>query len=228
MNNFEIQPIDGAIAIRIVNPANPNQWEFYQFGAIKSVVPVAQIGFGDRDSVTNIRKNPVREDDKLEFVINFHDENDCPPLRYNIKYVDNQPTWTYDIAGLAQALADINSWIGAGTTGSGLANILLAGLNLEGTQQLVLASLDALNNLFAGTARTVTGPTRTSGSGTVPAGARMVSFYNAGGAAVDVNGGTANLEASESVTFQAGGENDTLPAIAYDATGSTLVITVVS
>jgi hypothetical protein len=226
MKQFEIQPVDGAIAIRIIDPVTPNQWEYYQFSAIKSVVPVSIIDYGLRDTTTNIRKNPVREDDKLEFIINFHDENESAPLRYNIKYVDNQPGWTYDLVGLAQALADINSWIGAGS--GAVSAALLAALNLEATQQLVLTQLTNLNTKFTVATRTVTGPTRVTGAGTVAAGARKISFFNAGGAAVDVNGGTNNVEALESFTIDPGGEGDLLPAIAYDATGSTLVILVIS
>jgi len=81
----------------------------------------------------------------------------------------------------------------------------------------------------AGVERTPTGPTRrTDATGSpIAAGARRITFFNAGGAAVDVNGGTNNLAPGESVSLIAGGEDDTLPAVAYDGTGSTLVVTII-
>ena len=107
---IEIKPENGAIAIRVINTDTPNEWEYYQFGAIKSVVPVSVLGMGSRQPDNN-RKNPMRYDDELEFVINFHDENESSPIRYNIAAVQNQPTWTNDFAGLGVAVSDINSWI---------------------------------------------------------------------------------------------------------------------
>ena len=116
MRQYEISPVLGAIAVRNVNTTTPNAYEYYQFAGIKSVVPASNLGFGTREP-DNQRKNPVRYTDKLEFIINFHNE-DNPPIKYNIADVANQAGWTYDFAGLVQAVADINSWINsaAGTT----------------------------------------------------------------------------------------------------------------
>jgi hypothetical protein len=85
-------------------------------------------------------------------------------------------------------------------------------------------ALNDLVLLLSPTARTA-GMTRSSGIGSVSAGARSASFYNAG----DVNATVAGalLLAGEQVSFSAGGQGDTLGAIAYDATGTDLLITTV-
>lgn len=64
-------------------------------------------------------------------------------------------------------------------------------------------------------------------STTVPAGARSVTFFNQGPTAATVAGGV--LDPGESMTFDAGGQNDTLGAIAYVtiATGVLKIATVV-
>lgn len=116
MRKYEIEQTTGGFRIRIVNAANQEPWTYIQASAVKSVVGVEDPGFGTRDASTLQRKNPVRHTDKREFIVNFHDENESAPLRYNIEDVDNQPTWTNDAAGLEQAIADISSWC-AGSAG---------------------------------------------------------------------------------------------------------------
>lgn len=64
---------------------------------------------------------------------------------------------------------------------------------------------------------------RASAPGNVTAGKRSVSFYNAGAVAATVLG--TPLLAGESVSFDAGSSLDTLPVIAYDGTGTDLLIT---
>jgi hypothetical protein len=69
--------------------------------------------------------------------------------------------------------------------------------------------------------------TRTSASGTISAGARSISVYNAGTAAGSILGVAGNILAGEAFDFSAGGQNDTLGSFAYDGTGTTLVITTI-
>lgn len=66
-----------------------------------------------------------------------------------------------------------------------------------------------------------------STTGTVAAGKRKVSIHNRGGAAADIAGGTNNLAPGLSVTFSAEGLRDTLAEIAYDGTGTILVISTI-
>lgn len=61
-----------------------------------------------------------------------------------------------------------------------------------------------------------------TGAGSVAAGKTSMSFFNYGPAAVTVNGKTLAVKASLSLPFL--GQGVTYPAIAYDATGSTLRI----
>jgi len=67
---------------------------------------------------------------------------------------------------------------------------------------------------------------RASAAGTVPAGARSASIYNAGGGNATVLGAT--LLPGERVSFSADGEDDTLAVIAYNGTGTDLLVTYVS
>jgi hypothetical protein len=64
---------------------------------------------------------------------------------------------------------------------------------------------------------------RASAVGNVTAGKRSVSFYNAGTVSATVLG--AALLSGETVSFDAESSLDTLPIIAYNATGTDLLIT---
>ena len=75
------------------------------------------------------------------------------------------------------------------------------------------------------TAQTVTpNLIRTTGVGTIPAGARSFSIANVGSADGDILGGTNNIKSGEVINFDAG-LNNTYGAVAYDATGTELLIT---
>jgi hypothetical protein len=65
---------------------------------------------------------------------------------------------------------------------------------------------------------------RTTGAGTIPAGARSFSIANVGAADGDILGGTNNIKTGEVINFDAG-LNNTYGAVAYDATGTELLIT---
>lgn len=94
----------------------------------------------------------------------------------------------------------------------------------EQALNLVIAELQTLNTRFAPVSRTP-GKILSSGVGAVAAGARAVTIFNKGGASGTVLG--VAIDPGESNTWSAGGEDDTLGAIAYDGTGTTLVITTV-
>lgn len=87
-------------------------------------------------------------------------------------------------------------------------------------------TLSALNTQFTAITR-IPSITRATSLATISAGARSISVYNAGSATGSVLGGTNNILPGEIFNFDAGGENDTLAAFAYDATGTTLVITTI-
>lgn len=93
--------------------------------------------------------------------------------------------------------------------------------------EVTLASVDAevtsLNTPITGLTPSMT---RAAGAGSVAAGARSASFYNAGAANATVLGTT--LKPGEQVSFSADGLRDVLGAIAYDGTGTDLLITSVA
>ena len=103
--------------------------------------------------------------------------------------------------------------------------------NISGTISLPTgaateATLSALNTQFTAVTRTPS-LIRATGAGSIPAGARSISVYNAGSAAGSILGVAGNILAGEILSFDAGGENDTLSVFAYDGTGTTLVITTI-
>jgi hypothetical protein len=88
------------------------------------------------------------------------------------------------------------------------------------------ATLGVLNSQFIAVTRTPS-LIRTGGSGTIAAGARSISVYNAGSVAGSILGVAGNILPGEIFNFDAGGENDTLAAFAYNGAGTTLVITTI-
>lgn len=90
-------------------------------------------------------------------------------------------------------------------------------------------AVDQQGKVFVNTAPTTrtSALLRVTGAGTVAAGARSISVYNAGAAAGSILGVAANILPGEAFDFSAGGQNDTLASFAYDGTGTTLVITTI-
>lgn len=79
----------------------------------------------------------------------------------------------------------------------------------------------SLNLMQRGISRTPTF-TRTSAAGSTPKGMRSITFFNAGATNATVL--TTVLKPQEKVTIDAGGQGDHLEAVAYDGTGTDLVI----
>jgi hypothetical protein len=85
--------------------------------------------------------------------------------------------------------------------------------------------INSLTGVTAGASRT-TNILRPTTSGTITAGKRSASFSNVGTANATIKGVV--LKPGETVNFDAGAINNTLDAIAYDATGSELLIIFIS
>jgi len=90
----------------------------------------------------------------------------------------------------------------------------------------ILTQVTSLNSKFTGVTRTPS-LLRVSGAGvaSIAAGARSVSVYNAG--ITDGSWLGATIRQGESLSYNAGGEDDVLAAFAYDALTTELVITTV-
>jgi len=110
--------------------------------------------------------------------------------------------------------------------GSTLKDIQLDTSSLAAEDFATEATLSALNAQFTAVTRTPS-LIRATGAGSIAAGARSISVYNAGAVAGSILGVAGNILAGEILSFDAGGENDTLSAFAYDGTGTTLVITTI-
>lgn len=95
---------------------------------------------------------------------------------------------------------------------------------LEATQLLVEDHVGNIETQL--TAKSITpNLIRTTASGSIPSGSYSFTIANVGAADADILGGTDNLKAGETVSFDAGALNNTYGAIAYDATGTELLIT---
>ena len=67
---------------------------------------------------------------------------------------------------------------------------------------------------------------RVAAAGSTIKGVRSITFYNAGAANATVLG--TNLLPQEKLTIDAGGQSDHLDAVAYDGTGTDLVIVTIT
>ena len=108
---------------------------------------------------------------------------------------------------------------------------LPTGASTEANQSAMITELQQIEAELVGgidvsmAATTVTpNLVRSTGVGTIPSGARSFSIANVGAADADILGGANNLKTGEIVNFDAG-LNNTYGAVAYDATGTELLIT---
>ena len=99
-------------------------------------------------------------------------------------------------------------------------------------QLKVLQGLDRILSVISGTGSylapqaRVTNILRVTNAGTITAGKYSASFANVGSANATVKGVV--VKAGETLNFDAGTLNNTLDAIAYDATGTDLLIIYIS
>lgn len=164
--------------------------------------------------------------------------------------VTNQPTWQGKTkAALRNAVRDLGEWIGELYASSSSGNeaefmeVLIQDAN--GDLYFMVRTLDENTGVYTityinadGTAAVPVAPvtpvaaspsvqetpaiSTVAAAGSVTAGKRSVTIFNQGGAAGTVMG--ASVAAGLAVTFSAHG-NNTLAAIAYDATGTSFLIT---
>lgn len=90
--------------------------------------------------------------------------------------------------------------------------------------QLLTGILSALGGAVGPS--TANGPIRATGAGSIPAGVTSFSVYNAGSADGTINGGT--IKKGEQLSWVAAGGSYFTGPIAYDGTGTELVITYIS
>ena len=151
LKQWEIEQTTSGFRVRVLVDVGAGEiqqpWEYYKCSQIHSVSGMDIAGFGARQADNN-RRMPVREDDQREILIYFN-KAESTPTRYNIKYVDNQPTWTDDTAGLLIALADISSWC------NGMASSLVS--IVDGLEDTPVAGTTVQNNVPAAAGTTTAG-----------------------------------------------------------------------
>ena len=134
---FEIEQTDNGFRYRpLTTDPNDSKWEYINAAGVKSVQGVFQENFGERNASTRQRKNPIRYDNLATIIVNFHDIN-APELTKRLQDVDNQATWTDNIAGLMQALSDINSWLSAASSSSAITSILTGNTEVPDRKSVV-------------------------------------------------------------------------------------------
>lgn len=171
---FDIELSGVSIRYREYTAGGTAIWNYYPVAHVEAVESVVQIGFGTRDT-TNLRKNPTRQDDLLRITISFADGTKS--LVFDIQNVMNQAGWTANVAGMAQALSDINGWLATGGGG------LPAGAATSANQATEIAVLEDIRDQGIGVIQS------TSSSETlpytIPAGVNSYSIITQGSVAAD-------------------------------------------
>lgn len=197
-----IAVVNGSIAIQYTYNGVAKQFEYYPICSVKGIVSTPAEDIALRSVTTNQRKSDYHHDSVLE--VGLYLEGPKNLLRFDIQDVTNQPTWLPTEAGLAIAVADINAWVGE----CGCCEDSQAAL--EDILEQVSGDVVAYNTSVE------------TGAGSVPAGSRGGSMFNLGPGTVVWNG--AIIPAGVGVPFEAFGKNNTMPAINFDATGSSMIL----
>ena len=129
----EISLVGSCIEVLVLDAINPNAPENYNLADVKSIIPSFQENVGI-NGIDNAGTYPYK--DRKRITITFSGESGTPSLSFDLEEISNQPGWTLDLAGVIQAVSDINSWI---TTATGSPS----GLATEATL------LSILNNMVA-------------------------------------------------------------------------------
>jgi len=106
VKKIEVSKVGACLEVLVVNAVQPNAPENYLLSNIKSVTGSFQAGVG-RNGIVNPSTYSFK--DRKTVTVEFGD--DLPSLTFDLETVTNQPGWTLDLAGVTQAIADINSWI---------------------------------------------------------------------------------------------------------------------
>jgi len=102
----DINKVGSNIEILTINTVKPNAPECYSLNAVKSVIPTYTENIG-----TSLQdRAPYPWVDLFMITVTFHNEHENPSIKFDLREVNNQPTWTPDLVGLIQAVADICGW----------------------------------------------------------------------------------------------------------------------
>ena len=130
VKKIEVSKVGACLEVLVVNAVQPNAPENYLLSNIKGVAGSFQAGVG-RNGIVNPSTYPFTDRKVVE--VTFGD--DLPSLTFDLETVTNQPGWTLDLAGVTQAIADINSWLTTAAIPPGGA-----------TEATLISVLNAINN----------------------------------------------------------------------------------
>jgi len=172
------------------------------------IVDSGRIEFYKFEEITNVAWNRSAENGYY-VLVTFDSEY---LLRIELSRIDNQPTWTNNLAGAQAAVTQISIWMN--TAIADIAAILTA-IEIDTT---------AIDVKLTSAVRTPNFLRPTGSSGTITAGKFSMSFASVGTASATVGGMT--LKSGETINFDAGALNNTLTAVTYDTTtvGAELII----
>ena len=158
------------------------------------IVDSGRIEFYKFEEITNVAWNRSAENGYY-VLVTFDSEYF---LRIELSRIDNQPTWTNNLAGAQAAVIQISIWMNT--------------------------AVAAITALLTAVARTPNFLRPTGASGTIAAGTFSMSFASVGTANATVGGMI--LKPGETINFDAGALNNTLGAVAYSTTtaGAELII----
>lgn len=130
-STIEIQLVGSSIGVRNTTDGVAGSWEYYPVSSVNGVTGTfksgANVSSGSTYPFTNM----------CMINIDFSEAN-TKVLKFDVQRVTNQPGWLATLAGVNQALADINTWINTVTSPSGSAT--------AANQVLEIAELDAIKD----------------------------------------------------------------------------------
>lgn len=194
-------------------------------GALQQIATTSSTGLAQESTLISVLNAIITTQQDVEILLVRDTGNGDVVVQQITDYSGGAPVVTYrDVNG--------NPYVPVGPLEyldpAAIQNLILLELQTLNANVATEATLAALDAKFNSIPRTPS-LTRIAGvaSANVAAGARSVSFFNAGPTNATVAGGT--LLSGESITFSAGGQNDVLAAIPYTtvATGDLMIVTVV-
>ena len=147
VKKIQVSKVGACLKVLVVNAVKPNAHEVYTLSNIKSVKGSFQAGVG-RNGIAN--PSTYSFTDRKTVTVEFGD--DLPSLTFDLETVTNQAGWTLNLAGVIQAITDINSWITDAVTPSGGATevTVAAILTAQATEAKQDDEIEKLNDALGG------------------------------------------------------------------------------
>jgi hypothetical protein len=136
-STIEIQLVGSSIGVRNTTDGKVGSWEYYPVSSVNGVTGTYNPGAGASSGLTYPFTDMCMIDIDLS-------EANTKQIKFDVQRVTNQPGWTADLAGVNQALLDINGWIDSVASLSGSATAANQVLMIADLGTIVDNTTDAL------------------------------------------------------------------------------------